>query len=273
MTASDDSLQRLVDAVAGSSKYRAVAPELVRAIGARELQQQSSWKAAVKATKNKLHQTAGAYQSPVMGYDAALALLQDADTPQAWRAASRKIMRGHASTRERLPILDEFFVQTLEQIPPPRTVLDLACGLNPLARPWMPLDPACFYTAYDVYADAMQFLQQSMDLAGYAGQAAVRDVLHDPPTQKVDLALLLKTLPILEQLQKGATAVLLDALQARFLLISYPVSSLGGRQKGMIATYDAQFAVLQAERGWSATRFLFATELAFLVDTAVGESA
>ncbi len=266
MTTPDDPLQQLVDNVLKSSKYRLVSPDLIRTIAADELQRQPSWKTAVKATKNKLHQIAGAYQSPIMSYGQALSDLQAAQSPLEWRQASREIMRGHASTRERLPILDEFFVQTMASIPPPRHVIDLACGLNPLARPWMPLDDACFYQAYDVYADAMDFLGESMVLTGWNGRAEVRDVLHDPPVERTDLALLLKTLPCLEQLQKGATTALLDAVQARYLLISYPISSLGGRHKGMVATYDAQFAALQSARGWQATRFLFPTELAFLVE-------
>ena len=52
-------------------------------------------------------------------------------------------MRGHASTQERLPILEEFFQTTLASIAPVESVLDLACGLNPLALPWMPLTASC----------------------------------------------------------------------------------------------------------------------------------
>jgi 16S rRNA (guanine(1405)-N(7))-methyltransferase len=83
----------------------------------------------------------------------------------------------------------------------------------------------------------------------------------------VDLALLLKTLPCLEQAEKGASARLLDAINARHLVISYPVASLGGRQKGMFDTYEEQFAALAEGRGWSTQRFLFDSELAFIVDT------
>ena len=48
----------------------------------------------------------------------------------------------HSSTRERLPILEQFYARALADIPPARVVLDLACGLNPLALAWMPLGEA-----------------------------------------------------------------------------------------------------------------------------------
>ncbi len=214
MSEHDQQLQALVDAVAASAKYRQVSPDLIRAIGQRELAKRSSWKAAVKATKNKLHQVGGAYQVTQIDYGRALALLQETvDTPDKLRAACREIMGGHASTRERLPILDSFYSEIFQHTGPVNSILDIACGLNPLAWPWMPCDNQVSYVAYDIYADTMAFVQAFMDLAGMKGRAEVRDVLHDPPTAPVDLALILKTLPCLEKLDKRAAATLLDAVR------------------------------------------------------------
>lgn len=265
----ESELDKLVTAVLRSSKYRTVSPVLVRAIGAEELAKRPSLKAAIKATKSKLHQVGGAYLEAKPDYAAALDRLRAArDSDSAFRAACRDIMQWHTSTRERLPILDEFYTKTLASLPPVRSVLDIACGLNPLAWPWMPFDPTTIYIAHDIYADSIAFVQEWMEIAGINGRATVRDVLHDPPAAPVDLALLLKTLPCLEQLQNNAAATLLDALNARYLLISYPAASLGGRRKGMVATYTAQFETLANGRSWTYQRFEFATELAFLVKTA-----
>jgi 16S rRNA (guanine(1405)-N(7))-methyltransferase len=141
----------------------------------------------------------------------------------------------------------------------------VACGLNPLARPWMPLPPATEYLAYDIYADQIAFLNACFSLLGYPGRAEVRDVIGRPPDEPADLALVLKTLPCLEAVDRHAPARLLDALNAPRLLVSFPAQTLGGRRKGMAAHYEARFSQLLAERGWPAERFEFATELAFLV--------
>ncbi len=270
MSENDKALDSLAASIATTVKYKSVSSELVRAIGAQELAKGLSLKAAVKATKNKLHQVGGAYQAQRVDYEWALQLLQSAETAVDRQASCREIMRLHASTRERLPILDDFYQMTLAEIAPPRSVLDVACGLNPLATSWMPLAGDVTYVAYDIYGDMLHFLREYMQLAELDGRAEVRDVVHNPPEEIVDLAILLKTLPCLEQMEKGASVRLLDAIQARHLLISYPVSSLGGRQKGMVATFDAQFAALADGRNWVTRRYLFSSELAFLVDTQGG---
>ena len=267
MSGDEKALKSLVESIAATTKYKNVSSQLVRSIGARELAKGVSLKTAVKATKSKLHQVGGAYQAGHIDYDAALQTLRAASFAADWRNGCREIMGLHASTRERLPILDDFYSLILSGIAPPRRVLDIACGLNPLAVSWMPLAENAQYLAYDIYSDMMQFIEDYMQLARLDGRAEVRDVIHDPPSETVDLALLLKTLPCLEQIEKGASARLLDTIQARYLLISYPVSSLGGRHKGMIQTYDVQFAALLESRNWTADRYLFSSELAFLVDT------
>ena len=101
--------------------------------------------------------------------------------------------------------------------------------------------------------------------AGVRGRAAPRDLLAHPPTEPADLVLLLKTLPCLEQTDKHAAATLLDALQAPYLLVSFPAQSLGGRDKGMVSHYTDRFLTLTQERNWSVQSFSFATEIAFLV--------
>ena len=103
-------------------------------------------------------------------------------------------------------------------------------------------------------------------LIGVAGRAEVRDVTGRPPDEPADLALVLKTLPCLEAVDRRAPERLLDALQAPRLLVSFPAQTLGGRRKGMAAHYEAQFRRLIYARGLPAERFEFASELAFLVE-------
>jgi 16S rRNA (guanine(1405)-N(7))-methyltransferase len=268
----DERLDALVAAVGASTKYRHVSPEFIRAIGARELAVRPNLKAAIKATKNALHQAGGAFLDAPIDYGLALARLRQAWaadpalTGEPLRAACRAIMAAHTSTRERLPIIESFFARTLAAVPPPARVLDIACGLNPLARPWMPLPPAAEYVAYDIYADQIAFLNNYFALIGLPGWVEVRDVIGRPPDEAADLALILKTLPCLEAIDRAAPARLLDAVRAPLLLVSFPAQTLGGRRKGMAAHYEASFRRLLDERGWPAERFEFDTELAFLVE-------
>lgn len=260
-------LEELVRLVAVGAGYRGLSHDLIASVGARELAKRRNLKEAVKATRSKLHQVTGAY-FPRQEYGRWLALLRDAAASgerERLRSACRVVMAEHASTRERLPILDELYTRTLGSIGPISRVVDVACGLNPLAIPWMPLAPAAEYHAYDVYPELAAFLAEAMPLLGVRGTAAVADVTVAPPVERAEVALVCKALPCLEQLDKTVGSRLLDTLDARYLLVTYPVRSLGGRGKGMVATYDAQLHRLVEGRGWSVTRYDFTTELAFLI--------
>lgn len=262
----DAQLEQLVVTVRESARYRWISPALVRGIGERELAKRRSLKEAVKATKNALHQVGGAYQPRPIDYPAALAALREAQHSEdlaRWRQACAEIMVQHASTRERLAILDQFYATTLAGLGPIRSVLDLACGLNPLAVPWMPLANGAEYHACDVYADMVQFLNEYMALARLPGTAQVADITRACPDRHVDLALLLKSLPCLEQIESGVGSRLLDRLNAGHILVSFPARSLGGRNKGMVDHYEARFMESVEGRAWMVRRFEFSSELVF----------
>ncbi len=264
-------VEKIVAAVRNSPKYRSVCEDVVRRIARDELPKWRSPRLALKAVKNRLHQVGGAYLRGPMEYDLWLRALRELGTPppeSELRKACRLIMRAHASTRERLPILEEFYARTLGPIAPLHSVLDLACGLNPLAIPWMPLAPNAHYYAYDIYEDMTAFVAGFLELLGVEGEATARDLTQATPPQPVDVALLLKTLPTLEHIDKSLGLRLLEEVNARHVLVSFPVRSLGGQLKGMARHYTQHLEALLAERHWQVQRFEFATELAFLVSKA-----
>jgi len=104
-----------------------------------------------------------------------------------------------------------------------------------------------------------------MPLLQVGGEAWACDLIGEPPAQKVDLALLLKTLPVLEQVEKGAGAKLLHAVKADHILVSYPLRSLGGRNVGMGETYAEEFMEMVDMNAWRVERFEFNNELGFLL--------
>jgi 16S rRNA (guanine(1405)-N(7))-methyltransferase len=174
-------------------------------------------------------------------------------------------MQAHASTAERLPVLKDIFQTCLTPIAPIDSVLDLACGLNPLALPWMPLAETFSYQACDIYADMVHFVDAFLRHFSAESQAQTCDLVSGPPKTPVQIALLLKTIPCLEQVDKQIGPSLLDQIQADHLLVSFPAKSLGGRNKGMPAFYREHFYELIEDRPWQVQEFNFSTEIAFLV--------
>ena len=267
-----DQLDHLVEAVLASSKYRDISADLVRTVATQELAKRPNTKEAIKAIKNKLHQVGGAYLAGKEDYAAWLHELNGAvqsSNREALLATCQQIMSHHASTRERLPILDQFYSTIFAHLPPIASVLDVACGLNPLALPWMPLAPGATYYACDIYSSMTTFLNEFFALVRMQGQieghAHVTDIITSCPTESVDVAFILKTIPCLEQVDKAAGFRLLRAINAHYLVVSFPLHSLGGRSKGMLTNYENHFRELIAGEAWEIQRFEFATELVFLV--------
>ena len=275
---SDHQLERVLETVFAARKYGSVDPGLARAIAAAELDKGRSLKEAVKATKNQLHQSATVYFRQNPDYDETVRQLQavigsidcgrDAyahSDNESVRPLLRRIMGAHASTYERLPLLDTIYGQIFQRLPPVNSALDVACGLHPVARPWMPLPPDLAYTAYDIFADQIDFINRFFGVMGYAGVAVQRNALEDMSAPAADIAFLLKTLPCLEQIESGAGRRLLHQIDAPILVVSFPSHSLAGRKKGMADHYAAYFDAITEGSGWQVESLTYPSELVYIV--------
>ncbi|MEJ2207423.1 MAG: 16S rRNA methyltransferase [Anaerolineae bacterium] len=261
-------LEQVVSAVRSSKKYRTVCAETVRRLAAGELQRTANPKQAIKATKRRLHQVYGAFEAGI-DYDDVYRRLEEAYRGGALdgiRNVCRQALAAHSSTRERLPLLDEFYPAIWQVTGTPHSILDAGCGLNPLALPWMELPHLARYVALDIDGARVDFLDRFLALAGLPPLARCQDLLVEPPADEVDVALLLKMSPSLERQQEGATLDLVGQLNAPWVVVSYAVRSLGGREKGMVEHYGQQFRQWAAERSWPVHELAFGGELVFLVD-------
>jgi 16S rRNA (guanine(1405)-N(7))-methyltransferase len=221
----------VIDEILASRKYRelGIPPETVRDLLARELAAGHSQKEAAKAVRQKLHNI----MAPYLGdpdYDAAARRFDEAKgDPAATRAVCADLLAQHASTHERLPLLEDFYATIFEVTGIPRSVLDLACALNPFALPWMGLPAGVQYHAYDIHAPRVALINHFFALQGLEPLAEVRDILVSPPDLPADAAFFFKEAHRFEQRQKGSTRQFLAALRARWLVVTLPASSLTGR--------------------------------------------
>ena len=265
----DNPLDRLVAEVRAGARYRTISADLVRRVGEAELAKRRSFKEAVKATRSKLHQVGGAYLETIPPYkrwEAELASLGSSPEKEALKELCRKWMVLHISTRDRLTALDRFYTEPIGRIAPIQSILDLASGLNPLAIPWMPLAEGATYTACDIYADMVEFIQFFFNSAGVKGRVQVCDLVRTIPPDSVQLALLLNTIPCLEQQEPEIGRTLMESIHAEHILVSFPVHSLGGHAKGMLQNYGERFGRIIAGKPWKVERFEIGGELVFLVD-------
>ncbi len=261
-------LDEVVTAVLTSRRYRHVHPPLVRRLADEQrlvVGERGRAAEVVKRTKRALHQIFGAYLPRPGRWDALAEALAGADQPGR-EAVLREAMAQHASTRERLPALERFYQQLRARLGAPASVLDLACGLGPLAAPWLGLAPGGSYHAWDIDHQLVAFVGTCLTQLGFEARAEVVDLLAVPAWPETEVALVLKTLPCLEQQRAGASAELLRAIPAPTLVVSFPTLSLGGRRKGMRSTYRERFEALLAEHpAWSTESFEAGPELVYVV--------
>ncbi len=235
-------LERLVGELQRSRKYRWVCAQTLSRVAGWALARADSPAAASHMARRKLHQVYGAYCSPedhrtVAG---ALARLGGSPSEADLQAACMRVLRLHASTRERLPIIERCYAEVFAVTGAPESVVDLACGLGAFALPWMQLAPGASYLPLDIDERWAELTNRLLVLLGRPPAARCLDLLGEAPLPEADVALLLKVLPCLERQEPGSSAWVLARLRCRWAVISFPLASLGGRQRGMRAHYDSQ---------------------------------
>jgi 16S rRNA (guanine(1405)-N(7))-methyltransferase len=279
VTARDGPAERVAATVVSAPRYRDLDPDLVRRVAVEEVARSRDERDAVKRVKRRLHQATGAYRAARVGHVAAGAgeRLREAVTAVAGdRERLLPICRGllatHASTRERLPYLDRFYPALWRAVGgAPSSLLDLGCGLGPLALPWMDLAPTAPFVAVDADAAQLETVGSFLGAMGQAHETVLLDLGAPSAPERLpraDVALLLKLVPLLDRQRPDAAARLLRGLRVRHAVVSFPMRSLGGRARGMEGTYRRRMARLAGELGPRVTGLAEASvpnELAFVL--------
>jgi 16S rRNA (guanine(1405)-N(7))-methyltransferase len=223
----DDLTRRIL----ASAKYRSLDETLVHRVAIEAAQRFRDRNEAVKYAKRKLHQAFGAFLkgSPARAVTGVVTAVRSGQSDV--RAAAASAMRAHASSAERVDWLAPFYGQVADWCGAAASVLDLACGLNPLAIPWMRLAAGASYWACEIDAELVAALAGLDEIMPARLSAATCDLVAAPPARSADVALLLKTVTTLEQQSAGATGRVLTALDCAHVIVSLPRRSLSGRRE------------------------------------------
>jgi 16S rRNA (guanine(1405)-N(7))-methyltransferase len=263
----------LVAQILQSRKYRDLNIPIatVEDLLAQEAEKQSSSRALVKAVRHKLHNIAAPYLGDP-GYPKAAHCLEKAfasGSEEEVRLACSRLLGVHASTRERLPVLQEFYDVLFSAIGQPETILDLACGLNPLAFPWMNLPNTVQYWAYDLHQPRVDMLNRYFELQGLQQLARHQDILVAPPQIEADAAFFFKEAHRFEQRQRGCNRAFWQAIKARVLVVTLPAVSLTGKHNLAEKHRNLIYATI-GDLPWHVNELCVGTELIFCIDKGYG---
>lgn len=141
------------------------------------------------------------------------------------------VMAVHKSTKERLEFYDEIYEKIFNWYMP-KKIADLACGLNPLSyfKIKDKIDDVEYF-ASDLSTQDMNFLQFFFDEFNINGCAKSYDIttleiLKDKDFQSSDLVFLFKALDSFESVKKNISKELLEGIEAKKIVVSFPTKSL-----------------------------------------------
>jgi 16S rRNA (guanine(1405)-N(7))-methyltransferase len=259
----------IADEILASKKYRklGLTPATVLDLLNTELPLHHNTKDALKEVRRKLHNIVAPYLGDPDYLDA-LEKLEEAflkDRPEEVRAVCSLILAAHASTHERLAILDSFYPRLFAVTGKPAVILDLACGLNPFSFPWMGLPETLQYHVYDINQSRIDFINRYFTLQGLQPLAALEDILVNPPQIQADVAFFFKEAHRFEQRQRGCNLRFWQALRVHYLLVSLPTRSLNGKHSLLEGHRNMVYNLINSQP-WKVTEILFENELVFCID-------
>ena len=250
--AGDDALESFVTRTLTSRKYRDITPETVRDVAQRELARGGAPAAALDRARLRLHRLWADYLGEP-DHGVAVRDLEQAfaaGSDDAVRAACLGVLGRHQSAAERSAELAPFYASVFAVTGLPRSLLDLACALNPLSWRWMGLARDARYLAYDINRRTVDLVGRYFALEGIPGAAEHRDVLVSPPRERGDVALLLKMYHCLEHRRRGAGWEAVASVPACWVVVSFPTRNLASRRADIIGNYEPEIRARAAERGW-----------------------
>jgi 16S rRNA (guanine(1405)-N(7))-methyltransferase len=111
----------------------------------------------------------------------------------------------------------------------------------------------------DIDQEEIEFLAQVTNFKFLPG-----DILVDE-LPKADMYWLFKILPLLDRQQLGSAKEILQKIPAKYVVVTYPTASIGGKNKGMRETYQNQFSELMTELGYEFKSLNGVNELVYVV--------
>jgi len=264
---SDIDIENIVDELKDSKKYSTLCPDTIRNVLQIEAGKHKSLKNAKKSARKKLHLILASYLNELNYSSAEKELesvfsLEDNDKIDE---TCINIMSKHASTRERLTSLDEFYSGIFTITGIPKKLADLACALNPFSFRWMKLPKDTHYYAFDNNIKIVKLLEMYVRLEGLKASVEWRDIFLNPPESFFDVAFLFKMYHCLEHRQRGAGWEIVQKTPARWLAVSFPTRNLANRKVDIFANYKDTLLNNIKKNNWDSHLLEFQSELVLLI--------
>lgn len=257
--------------IQSTKKYQRLSEDVIQAAVEEAARRYTNPAEIDRKARNILHQIWGAYYYNPPNFKKSLEQLKATlDSGVELKKALISILELHSSTRERIPILDEFYKKIFEITGPPSSIIDHACGLNPLTIPWMNLPPGCTYQGSDIDQKGIAFLQDAFKISDLRSQILTpprltQESITESSQHAADVAFFFKCITCLDHLQKNAGLTAIEQQKCNYAVVSFAIKSIKGYEKGMQDFYSNTFENYLSTHQWQYHKRLFSTELVYIV--------
>ncbi len=172
----------------------------------------------------------------------------------------KKLLWLHSSTRERFYFYPDFYEWIFSITGKPGTIMDIACGLNPMSYVFMDISSVKYY-AYDLNEKDAEILNRYFRIMGIEGKARKLDLNSDRlPAIKSDVCFALKIFDILDN---KTVESIVNGIRCNFLVASFPTKTISLRK--MNYTKRGGFERMLKRLGLSFHKNEFENELVYVI--------
>lgn len=124
------------------------------------------------------------------------------------------------------------------------------------------------YTACDINSAILEVISAYGNYEECPFKTFLSDLAVELPRRKADVVFAFKLLPVLEQRKKGLGQTLLRTLDCRYLIVTFPIKSFSGREKGMAAFYSNYMDSMKIDEPQLKCQKVIGNELVYILEKA-----
>jgi 16S rRNA (guanine(1405)-N(7))-methyltransferase len=247
--------------------------EKLKPISVQYLERSKIAKQLIKDIRAGLHKQYGLFWSPKLKrIDTFFARLEKVLekhtlTSKASLKVHHNILHLHQSTRERTELYPSFFKRIWEVTGTPKSILDLASGLNAIALPYMHLEKGKVkYLVHELNPEDLQLIKAYASIIKKKSEVQIKtqasDLRKHVPSSKADVALCLKLFDLLTT--KRSEEILLQLLkQCKYVVVSFSTKTTA--QRFMKKKKRTWFEVMIKRNNLSWELIEFGNEMVYII--------
>ncbi|MFC1752392.1 hypothetical protein ACFL96_03245 [Thermoproteota archaeon] len=176
------------------------------------------------------------------------------------KAGIRKILSMHVSSKERLGFYEDFYKKIFEITGKPKSMMDIACGLNPFSFYHMNLPKKTRYIALELNRNDAELINEFFRLEKINGRAKKHDLTAEPVKDRADVAFAFK---IFDLVDNKITERMIKDLSVKWIVASFSTKTVSRKDMGF--KRRAGFQKMLRRLGLEYQTITFTNEIVYLI--------